>query len=188
MNVDDQHNGVALDGGDGDVLDNGFTEDARPPAPLSWWADAPALLVFALLFFTVALQFFTRYVLNDSLGWTEEIARYFLILLGFTGGVICMRNNSHIALEFLSRHLPPAVAMRLQQTCTVIVLLFFFYCGYLAIELAMRTNSNMASIALPKAIIYYIVSLQCFLMAVAAALQLARRPPSSHSDANTIAD
>ena len=37
--------------------------------------DVPVLVVFAVLFLIVALQFFTRYVLNDSLGWTEEIAQ-----------------------------------------------------------------------------------------------------------------
>ena len=37
--------------------------------------DVPVLLIFLLLFFIVALQFFTRYVLNDSLGWTEEIGK-----------------------------------------------------------------------------------------------------------------
>ena len=36
------------------------------------WDDAPVLVVFWGLAFVVFLQFFTRYVLNNSLGWTEE--------------------------------------------------------------------------------------------------------------------
>ena len=34
--------------------------------------DFPVLLIFLALFLIVALQFFTRYVLNDSLGWIED--------------------------------------------------------------------------------------------------------------------
>ena len=64
------------------------------------WLDIPVLIVFAALFIIVALQFFTRYVLNDSMGWTEEIARYFLIILGFVGSVTCVRKKKHIFLEF----------------------------------------------------------------------------------------
>ena len=44
-----------------------------------------ALGFFWVLGVTVFYQFFTRYVLNDSAAWTEEIARYLLIATVFTG-------------------------------------------------------------------------------------------------------
>ena len=40
-------------------------------APEDWLA----LALFWLMCAVVFLQFFTRYVLNDSFAWTEEIAR-----------------------------------------------------------------------------------------------------------------
>lgn len=137
--------------------------------------DIPALIVFALLFFTVALQFFTRYVLNDSLGWTEEIARYLLILLAFSGGILCVRNNAHIALEFFHRYLPPAVSARVWSGCRLITAAFFLYCGVLAVQLAQRTSSSMASVDLPKAVIYYIVALMCALTGALALAALRQR-------------
>lgn len=162
------------------------TAEEVPPPVQPRLLDIPALAVFALLFLTVALQFFTRYVLNDSFGWTEEIARYFLILLGFSGGILCVRNNSHIALEFIFHHLPPALARPLMGFCRLTVGGFFLYCGWLAIELAQRTGSNMASIEVPKAVIYYLVSAACFAMALLAFAGLRRlaETVSEHSRIN----
>ena len=60
--------------------------------------------LFAGLVGGVVLQFFTRYVLNDSVAWTEEAARYLLILLSFAGAVRCQVMGSHIALEFVDKY------------------------------------------------------------------------------------
>ncbi|WP_136440428.1 TRAP transporter small permease [Pacificoceanicola onchidii] len=136
--------------------------------------DIPVLIIFSALFFIVALQFFTRYVLNDSLGWTEEIARYFLILLGFIGGVSCVRNNKHIFLEFAYHYLPVKTIKPIVLSVETIVTAFWAYAGYLGIQLAERTKSNMVSIDMPKAYLYYVVVVGCFLMAVFAARNLLR--------------
>ena len=66
------------------------------------------LAVFWALAVVVFLQFFTRYVLNSSLGWTEEIARYLLIVVTFLGSAMAVRKRSHIAVEFCYRYFGPA--------------------------------------------------------------------------------
>ena len=48
--------------------------------------DWAAFVLFWLLAAIGILQFVTRYFLNDSLAWTEEIARYVLMCLTFVGG------------------------------------------------------------------------------------------------------
>ena len=69
------------------------------------WEDGLVFVVFWVLAFVVFLQFFTRYVLNNSLGWTEEIARYLLIGVTFIGAVMAVRKTVHIAVEILYRWL-----------------------------------------------------------------------------------
>ena len=72
--------------------------------------DWIAILLFWSLAFIVFLQFFTRYVLNDSLAWTEEIARYGLMWVVFVGGAVVTRKNTHIAVELLSNLMRPGPA------------------------------------------------------------------------------
>jgi len=68
------------------------------------YADYPLIIAFSLLFIVVFLQFFTRYVLNDSVAWTEEAARYLLIIIGFAGAVRCQMKGTHITLEFMDKY------------------------------------------------------------------------------------
>ena len=137
--------------------------------------DVPVMLIFVLLFFIVALQFFTRYVLNDSLGWTEEIARYLLILLAFVGSVSCVRKGKHIYLEFFYRYLPEGFIKPISSCVEAVVMGMFGYMAWLGIELAQKTKSQrMVSLDLPKSVIYYIVVIACVAMAIFAANRIAR--------------
>jgi TRAP-type C4-dicarboxylate transport system permease small subunit len=133
------------------------------------WIDAPVFIVFWTLLIIVFVQFFSRYALNSSLAWTEEIARYLLILLGFVGSVTCVRKRSHIYLEFFYRFLPPGIVKWIVIIVSFINTAFFTYAGILSIELAQRTHhQSMTSIDLPKGIIYWIVAASCFAMALVA--------------------
>jgi hypothetical protein len=95
-------------------------EFADPPVDLSdqTWSDGIVLVLFWMLAIIVFLQFFTRYVLNDSIAWTEEIARYFLIAVTFVGSVMAVRKQSHIAVEFLYRWLGRPARQALQALST----------------------------------------------------------------------
>src|ERR1041385_2685060 len=72
--------------------------------------DWIAFVIFWGLAFIVFLQFFTRYVLNDSLAWTEEIARYGLMWVVFIGGAMVTRRNTHIAVELVANIMKPGLA------------------------------------------------------------------------------
>src|SRR5260221_12912896 len=73
------------------------------------WEDWGTLAVFWILALVVFYQVFTRYVMNDAAGWTEEIARYLLIAVTFLGGAMAVRRGTHIQGDFIYRLLPPAV-------------------------------------------------------------------------------
>jgi TRAP-type C4-dicarboxylate transport system permease small subunit len=121
------------------------------------WADVPALVIFWVLAGVVFLQFFTRYVLNDSLGWTEEIARYLLIGVAFVGATIAVRKNTHIYVEFFYRYLPTRLGQGLSTFVDLGRIAFFLAATYITAKLALRTNQKMASIELSKSVVYWVV-------------------------------
>ena len=119
--------------------------------------DGIVLVLFWGLAGVVFLQFFSRYVLNDSIGWTEEIARYLLVLVTFVGAALAVRKNSHIAVEFFYRYLPGAWGRTLSTLVDLLRLGFFAAASWVTAKLALKTNQKMASIELGKDALYWVV-------------------------------
>ncbi|WP_280150605.1 TRAP transporter small permease [Piscinibacter sp. XHJ-5] len=117
--------------------------------------DWLALALFWLLGLTVFYQFFTRYALNDSAAWTEEIARYLLVTTVFVGAAMCVRKNNHIQVDFFY-HLLPARLMRVMSTLVDLVrIVFFAACIGLTWQLMQRIGSSrMAVVDLPMGLVY----------------------------------
>ncbi len=154
------------------------SEGARsPPVDISDIKpiDVPGLVAFWLLAVIVFLQFFTRYVLNNSLGWTEEVARYVLILVGFLGAVTCARKGTHIFLEFFYRYLSAGVAKAMSIIAELVTLVFYGSMTWLAVRLALTTRQKMISINVPRSVVYWIVALALAAMTVQSALWLIRK-------------
>jgi TRAP-type C4-dicarboxylate transport system permease small subunit len=122
------------------------------------WDDYIVLTLFWVLAGVVFLQFFTRYVLNDSVAWTEEIARFLLIGVTFIGAVMATRKQSHIAVEFLYRWVPRTGRKMAQFVIDATTTSFFIAMAFLTGQIAGRTRQLMVSIELPKSTIYWIVA------------------------------
>ncbi|SFU91238.1 TRAP-type C4-dicarboxylate transport system, small permease component [Polaromonas sp. YR568] len=115
-----------------------------------------ALGIFWLLGLTVLYQFVTRYVLNDSAAWTEEIARYLLIGVVFIGAAIGVTKNNHIQVDFFYRHMPPALCRVLGITVDAVRSLFFVAAVVMTVQMMIKigNNANMTVVDLPMNIVY----------------------------------
>jgi TRAP-type C4-dicarboxylate transport system permease small subunit len=146
------------------------------------WADGPVLIFFWILFVVVAVQFYTRYVFNDSLGWTEEIARYLLIAVTFVGGITAMRKGSHIAVEALLIFVPRSVRHWLLVTIDLLVVAFCGAMAWYGYQLGNRAPGFMVSIDVPKAYIYWLVAAALAGMTAHALVRLVRRLQRREAD------
>ena len=126
--------------------------------------DWIAFVLFWGLAFIVFLQFFTRYVLNDSLAWTEEIARYGLMWVVFIGGVMVTRRNTHIAVELLSNVMKPGpLRVVLLASVDFVKLGFIGLLAYLSWTIIERMGvQRMTVFDLPMSYVYGGVAVGCF--------------------------
>ena len=123
-------------------------------APEDWLA----LILFWLMCAVVFLQFFTRYVLNDSFAWTEEIARYVLIAVIYVGTAMCVRRNRHIHVDFIYRLIPSTAGRILSTFVDVLRMVFFAYAAWMMWKLmAIIGSDEMTMIKLPMNVVYYFV-------------------------------
>ena len=132
--------------------------------PIEAWV---ALGFFWVLGITVFYQFFTRYVLNDSAAWTEEIARYLLIATVFTGAVIGVIKNNHIQVDFFYRFMPEKVARALASLVDLMRIGFFATATVLFAMMMLRlgSTSRMTMVDLPMNWVYGICMLSFAAMA-----------------------
>ena len=123
--------------------------------PIEAWV---ALLFFWTLGLTVFYQFFTRYVLNDSAAWTEEIARYLLIATVFTGAAIGVAKNNHIQVDFFYRFMPRVVGRIMGLLVDVMRIAFFAAATLLTWQMMDKLGSyKMTIVDLPMNIVYAVV-------------------------------
>jgi TRAP-type C4-dicarboxylate transport system permease small subunit len=110
---------------------------------------------FWLLAATIFYQFFTRYALNNSASWTEEIARYLLIATVFIGIAASVRTTRHIHVDFAYRLLPKPVGRVLATLVDVVKVAFFGYVTVLTWQMMDKmSNYKMTIIDLPMNYVY----------------------------------
>ena len=153
------------------------SQESKPSAPLIVAQDEEiviehhvedwiAMILFWSLAFIVFLQFFTRYALNDSLAWTEEIARYGLMWVVFIGGAVVTRRNSHIAVELVTNLMKAGtVRSALLALVDLVKLGFLGLLAYFSVTIIERMHyQRMTVFELPMSYVYAGVLVGCFLM------------------------
>jgi TRAP-type C4-dicarboxylate transport system permease small subunit len=114
-----------------------------------------AFAFFWVLSATIFYQFFTRYVLNDSAAWTEEIARYLLICTVFVGISAMVRTQRHIHVDLLYRLIPKSAGRALSTLVDAVRIVFFAYMTALTWQMMGKMgNYKMTIVDLPMNVVY----------------------------------
>ncbi|MCZ8375282.1 MAG: TRAP transporter small permease [Beijerinckiaceae bacterium] len=145
-----------------------FDEEVAP-VDLSGYRieDWLTLAIFWLMCGCVFLQFFTRYVLNNSFGWTEEIAIYCLVAVVFLGSVMCTRLSRHIHVDLVYNHIPPRAGRVLATFVDIMRIAFSAYLAWLVWKYSsIISDEMMTTIQFPKQPVFMVVFAAFVLMAL----------------------
>lgn len=96
------------------------------------WREAPVedvagVLLMVGVLVTMGLGVFFRYVLNDSLTWSEELSRYGLIYMTYLGCATAVRRGTHIRVDLVDLLLPARPRRILGIVVDLVMLAFFVF-------------------------------------------------------------
>jgi C4-dicarboxylate transporter DctM subunit len=118
------------------------------------------IIAASLLIGTVSIaivQVFFRYILNNSLSWPEEMARFAFVWFVFMGAAMVTRRSRHIVIDVLPRSLPPQwliVHAAIVRVISAAVATFLIAYGF---ELVIRSSYVSPALQWPYTYLYLAV-------------------------------
>ena len=127
-------------------------EPAQKLAPGEWILAA----LFGAVIVIAAAQVVFRYVLNNSLTWSEELSRYLFTWIIFLGAALAVKDGSHIAVEVILNRFPARFARWIRIGHQILILAFLVFIIVLGARLVGQTaNTISPALSLPVNYVFY---------------------------------
>lgn len=108
----------------------------------------------------IGAQVFSRYVLNHSIFWAEEVGRMCLVWITFLGATAAFRRHQHAGIDILVRRLPER-ARKVSGLMAWLVSMVFF--GVMVLQglrfVSFALHQKTPALGLPMAIPYAVIPL-----------------------------
>jgi TRAP-type C4-dicarboxylate transport system permease small subunit len=87
-------------------------------------ADSVLVGLFTVILLIILIAVFFRYVVNQSLFWSDEVVRYLFVWFTLWGAALVLRDRRHIRVEFFVEHMPDRLRRGIEFTGLVLILAF----------------------------------------------------------------
>lgn len=123
--------------------------------------EALIMVIMAAMSVIVLWQVVTRFILGHPSVWTEEVAKYLMVWIGFLAGAMGLKYGTHLGLTLLMEHLrSPGGKLALQVLitllCTTVGVLILVYGWQFMLAGARKLAS---AIPIPMSYVYSVVPL-----------------------------
>jgi TRAP-type C4-dicarboxylate transport system permease small subunit len=110
---------------------------------------------------------FCRYVLNHSLFWSEELARYFLVWLTFLGASVAYRRKVHPGIDVIHRRMSPSKRKFCIMTVYIISMILFGVMVFFGLKFAYFVRLQISpALYLPKWVLFSIIPISGLILMV----------------------
>ena len=116
--------------------------------------------ILAILLGLIVVIMFTqvlfRYAFNNSLSWTEEIAKFIFVWITFIGAALCFREKMHLGVDFLIRKLPRKFSKYQLVVNTLLIVLFNGLMVLIGFSWVINVSGTLSpAVGLPLNIVFY---------------------------------
>ena len=124
--------------------------------------EALTALLFASFVVIVIVQVFCRYVLNDSLVWSEEITRFALYWMTMLTMALAADRRGHIVMDILETALGPIGRRRLLWVNAILSTVFLGLLTFYGLRLINQSWETMTAITdIPMSLVYMATPIGC---------------------------
>jgi TRAP-type C4-dicarboxylate transport system permease small subunit len=133
------------------------------------FATAAIMIILSAL---ICWQVFSRYVLNASPFWIEELSVISLMWIGLLGAAACVWTESHMSLELVVSRLPETVRIWLKAATDILIGVFALVLCERGIFLVEKTmGGTLSSLPIAVGYTYLVLPIAGGLMVVFAAIR-----------------
>jgi len=146
--------------------------------PMRILEKAMEYLVASIMFFLVTIVFVQvlfRYVVQTSLPWTEEMARYLFVWLVFIAASVCVKKEAHLGIDVVVVHFSPRVQRHLYTLSLMASLVFSIVVVYKGYDLLTRSGSQISPMLhIPMSLVYVIIPISYMVICLVLLWQIFR--------------
>ena len=127
------------------------------------------VIFLAMMSILIVVQVFFRYVLNNSLSWSEELARYFFVWMIYIGISYGVKMDKHICVDAVYNFAPQGLKKYWAIVGYVLFLLFtiaLVYYGIVVVQNQISTGQLSPAMGIPMQFVYAAPPLGMFLSAI----------------------
>ncbi|MBN2281106.1 MAG: TRAP transporter small permease [Candidatus Marinimicrobia bacterium] len=126
------------------------------------------MILMTLIVLDVTWQVFTRFMMQNSSSWTEEMARFLLIWIGLLGASYTLHTRMHLGIDIFTYKLTGKKKQVIEILIYLFVLLFALIVmvigGFKLMSMTFQLNQTSAAMGIKMAYIYFVIPLSGILM------------------------